>query len=499
MISNEFTYDDWKDFDFHDYCKPWPQLPPDEFKLLKESIQTFGLNNPITLVGDEVVNGEIVYRILDGRHRYLVCKELNIMPRFREFEGPGSPLEFAIAENLRRRQMTPSQRAMIAGELFDIETKRAKARQAAAGAANMAAHHQEQGHVLVPVTLPELIDKGDTRDKVADAMGISGKTMSDAVKVLKSEDEQLKQAVTSGSLPVHRAADQVREREKIERAKPKQAEYYTIETWNGLSTSEKATAFSTLSDAQFNRQDNTSIEWAQWSWNPITGCKHECPYCYARDIANRFFPQGFEPSILPTRFAAPRNTKVPAKAAEDAAYKNVFTCSMADLFGRWVPAEWINYVLGAIRENPEWNFLLLTKFANRMAEFEYPKNAWLGTSVDLQARVGAAEKAMEKFEAHVKWLSIEPLIEPITFTKPGLFNWVVIGGASRSNETPEWQPPFEWVARLYMTFKDAGSAVYIKDNIGFTGPRRPREFPWVDIKAESAADVFHYLKNRKAG
>jgi protein gp37 len=92
--------------------------------------------------------------------------------------------------------------------------------------------------------------------------------------------------------------------------------------------------------------------------------------------------------------------------------------------------------------------------------------------------------------------TIEPLIEPLTFARPDLFQWVVIGGASRSNETPEWQPPFEWVARLYLTFKDAGARVYIKDNIGFNGPRRPREYPWQQPEMQSAADVFHYLKNR---
>lgn len=53
--------------------------------------------------------------------------------------------------------------------------------------------------------------------------------------------------------------------------------------------------------AKLNRQDSASIEWAQWSWNPVTGCKHDCPYCYARDIADRFYPQRFEPSIYPWR------------------------------------------------------------------------------------------------------------------------------------------------------------------------------------------------------
>src|SRR5262249_52669125 len=148
-----------------------------------------------------------------------------------------------------------------------------------------------------------------------------------------------------------------------------------------------------------NRQEGDGIEWAQWSWNPVTGCKHDCPYCYARDFAQRYrdiYPHGFEPAFRPYLLHAPRNTKVPEQAVPDTRFKNVFTCSMAVLFGRWVHAEWIKAVFAAMRENPQWNFLCLTKFPQRMAEFEIPANAWMGTTVDLQARVANAEAAFAK-------------------------------------------------------------------------------------------------------
>ena len=282
-------------------------------------------------------------------------------------------------------------------------------------------------------------------------------------------------------------------------------DWITLETWKGQTEQQQQSALALHGDRKFNDQKNdkneekTDIEWARWSWNPITGCRHDCPYCYARDIAARFYPQGFEPSIYPNRLTAPQNTKVPDKAASDISYKNVFTCSMADLFGRWVPRDWIAAVLAQVNAAPQWNFLFLTKFPKRMAEFAYPENAWLGTSVDLQARVANAEKAMASVDASVRWLSVEPLIEPVKFTKPELFNWVVIGGASRSSKTPAWQPPFEWIARLYCQFKDAGARVYLKDNVGFDGPNRPRGFPtWTDPDARSAADVMHYLGNAKS-
>ena len=77
--------------------------------------------------------------------------------------------------------------------------------------------------------------------------------------------------------------------------------------------------------------------------------------------------------------------------------------------------------------------------------------------------------------------------------------WVVIGGASASSKTPAWQPPFEWIARLYCQFKDAGARVYLKDNVGFDGNNRPRGFPtWTDPDARSASDVMHYLGNAKS-
>ena len=119
----------------------------------------------------------------------------------------------------------------------------------------------------------------------------------------------------------------------------------------------------------FNRQDSDEIEWAQWSWNPVTGCLHDCPYCYARDITQRgpnAFPR-VQPAFRPYRLNAPANTAVPDEAATDTRYRNVFTCSMADLFGGWVPKEWIEAVLGAERDNPQWNFLFFTKFPKRMA------------------------------------------------------------------------------------------------------------------------------------
>jgi protein gp37 len=137
---------------------------------------------------------------------------------------------------------------------------------------------------------------------------------------------------------------------------------------------------------------------------------------------------------------------------------------MADLFGRWVPAEWIEAVLDTVRKCSEWTFLFLTKFPIRMAEFDFPQNTWVGTTVDCQARVKNAEKAFRKVKAGVKWLSCEPLIEPLKFSDLGAFNWMVIGGASESSKTPEWVPPRAWVEDLKKAAKAAGCLAYEKEN-----------------------------------
>jgi protein gp37 len=227
-------------------------------------------------------------------------------------------------------------------------------------------------------------------------------------------------------------------------------------------------------DGGFNAQDTTSIEWAQWSWNPVTGCLHNCPYCYARDLAERFYTGiGFAPVLHMRRLSAPLHHQPPDRAQHDLGYRNVFTCSMADLFGKWVPREWIEMVLEIIAQAPAWNFLFLTKFPVRLSEFDFPDNAWVGTTVDCQIRIKNAERSFRKVNAKVKWLSVEPMLEPLRFDDLGAFQWVVIGGASSSNQTPEWHPPRDWSDDLRRQAREVGCMVYEKTNL----LERVREYP----------------------
>jgi protein gp37 len=221
---------------------------------------------------------------------------------------------------------------------------------------------------------------------------------------------------------------------------------------------------------------NDKIEWARWTWNPVTGCEHGCEDCYARDIAeppSDAFPFGFKPALREERLTAPKDMGKPSdhlhKLGEDArkgiGYKTVFAVSMGDLFGEWVPQAWIDGVLDAIREGPEWNFLFLTKNPERLADIQWPDNAWVGTTVDCQERVKRAQEAFRGVEATVRFLSCEPLTEELVFDDLSMFEWMIVGGQSKSSNLPARQPELFWAASLMLQAASFGVRVYCKPNL----------------------------------
>jgi len=157
---------------------------------------------------------------------------------------------------------------------------------------------------------------------------------------------------------------------------------------------------------------------------------------------------------------------------------------MADLYGRWVPDEWITRVHAAMLASPAWQYILLTKFPARYVGLNMPPGAWIGTSVDEQKRVRIAEDAFRKIDGGaVKWLSLEPLKEPLEFTDLSVFDWVVIGAQTETRQpdgtVPAFAPPFEWVARLVAQAREAGCKVHLKPNLvnGRPGMTLPDEYP----------------------
>jgi protein gp37 len=224
------------------------------------------------------------------------------------------------------------------------------------------------------------------------------------------------------------------------------------------------------SDKEFT-VTNEKVDWAYWTWNPVTGCELGCPYCYAERIAKRIYKEKFAPTFRPERLVCPRNTKLTRRQLVETdpikrvANRNVFVCSMADLFGHWVPDEWIDRVFQACRDNPQWNYLFLTKNPHRYVNLDIDPAFWMGTTVDIQSRVTTAERTFSKITCAVKWLSVEPMLEPLKFHDLSVFDWVVIGGQSaQTGMCKEFYPEPRWVNRLIHDAHEAGCKVFCKHN-----------------------------------
>lgn len=225
----------------------------------------------------------------------------------------------------------------------------------------------------------------------------------------------------------------------------------------------------------FNRTTD-AIDWAAWTFNPVTGCKKGCDFCYAREVTHTFtrhYPQGFRPTIYPGRLLAPQNMTLPPADDANPGARHVFIDSMGDLFGKWIPDAFIEEVLDVIRQHPEWTFKVLTKYPGRLPRFEYPENLWVGASVTCQSEVAHTEAAFEQVRASVRWVSCEPLQAPVTFSRPELFDLIVIGARTAANGLPAFQPEAAWVDALRMQARSVGAAVYEKENLHV----RLKEFP----------------------
>lgn len=417
--------------------KLMPELTQQEYDLLKSNILKDGCRHPIVLWNNIVI---------DGHNRLKICEELSIdySTESIDFDSIDDVKEWIFDNQMGRRNLKPDHISWLRGRCYQKEKK--------------AAHRP----------LSKLSNKGDqndhlkTAEKIAEKHGVGTATIrrdakfAEAVETVKKVDPEIESKIIKGTAPPKREI--IKQAKKIEPRK---------EIKQRPITSTKST---------FNAT-NDNIEWAKWTWNPVTGCLHECPYCYAKDISMRYYNH-FKPEFHEKRLEAPQNTKIPEKRINESGIHNVFVCSMADLFGEWVPIEWINKVFDSIEKNPQWKYLFLTKNPTRYLDLDIPDNTWIGSTADTQLRMNNILDVFSKIKKksnQILFISCEPLQEQIIIPKdieiP--FNWLIIGGKSvNGNRSPD-QPQWGWVHSLYMTVKRFNIPVYFKPNLLV----RPKEYP----------------------
>jgi protein gp37 len=184
--------------------------------------------------------------------------------------------------------------------------------------------------------------------------------------------------------------------------------------------------------------ENSTIEWTDTTWNPVTGCTKisaGCDNCYAERFSERFrgvaghpFERGFDLTLRPERLTQPLAWTKP---------RLIFVNSMSDLFHKEVPRDHIAKVFDTM-ERADWHiYQVLTKRSTLLMKFlndRYkvrppPSHVWFGVSVEDQQATSRVVH-LRKANASVRFLSIEPLIAPIGPLNLEGVDWVIVGGES---------------------------------------------------------------------
>ena len=254
--------------------------------------------------------------------------------------------------------------------------------------------------------------------------------------------------------------------------------------------------------------NRSRIEWCDHTWNPITGCRHDCSYCYARNMTARFagdvrlnkmakadyklleaadgngyiyvldkpmlnetgnplvYPFGFEPTYHRYRM----NTLDKLKMGN-----NIFVGAMADVFGKWVPDECIMEILNECIKRSQHNYLFLTKNPVRYIElFEKDllpirENMWYGLTVTNSEQGHIAEQIMQDMpvKAHT-FLSIEPILEDVSevldSTIAKIVDWVIIG-AETGRRKKKVSPAKEWIDKIVSLCDKSNVPIFMKDSL----------------------------------
>lgn len=260
-----------------------------------------------------------------------------------------------------------------------------------------------------------------------------------------------------------------------------------------------------------NKQDKGNgkrgIEWTDYTWNPVGGCKHDCKWtmpdgsearCYAADVAEGVaraaYPNGFE-----DHYWHAQRLREPLAVKERS---RIFLDSMSDIFGAWVPQSHVEQVFATVEAAYWHEFQALTKAPKIILKYadQLPDNLWIGVSMppshmmghalshDQQVRfLHATNRVFQQLrqdwrKSNVLWMSLEPLsFDVAPYVRFDLLDWIVIGAAS--NGRTKYQPDPVHVQNVLDVADSHNIPVFFKGNLEW-GPRR-EFFPVVDT-----ADLF---------
>jgi hypothetical protein len=176
----------------HPAAELFPFMSREELAELAADIRTYGLLEPIVLLGGLV---------LDGRNRLRACAAAGVEPRFVDWDGTGDPAVWVISKNLKRRHLSTSQRAMVAAKLLGYYATEAKER-----------YDATVGRPKLVANLPPIVERSDpeprkARDDAARDLNVSPRTVEHAATVIERGIPELVAAVERGEVAVSAAAE----------------------------------------------------------------------------------------------------------------------------------------------------------------------------------------------------------------------------------------------------------------------------------------------------
>lgn len=221
---------------------------------------------------------------------------------------------------------------------------------------------------------------------------------------------------------------------------------------------------------------NSHIEWTEATWNPVTGCNKistGCQHCYAERLAKRLkamglknYRNGFEVTLQPQMLEVPLRWKKP---------QHIFVNSMSDLFHDDVSIDYIQQVFAVMAKAYWHRFQVLTKRSERLLELspklDWKPNIWMGVSVETDRFVNRIDD-LRQTGAQIKFLSLEPLLGPLSKLDLEGIHWAIVGGESGPGARPMKE---EWVTEIRDQCKKARVPFFFKQWGGVVKSRTGRK------------------------